>query len=141
MLPRISYTNEGIAYTVNDGKEIYIEMNQHLCKYPELYLAVLEHELEHVERGNTKIDFWIDLKMLLNLPLQWKLFLFTRKYPGARSSHKIFFKEGDSVAVNWFSLILFSFQVLLLLCLIFLLLILLGVLRIELLIQFLSQIY
>ena len=142
MLPRIIYTNEGIAYTVITDNEIYIEMNKHLCKYPDLYLAVLHHELEHVEKGNTKIDFWIDIKMLFNIPLQLKLFWFTRKHKGARCSHKIFFKQKDSslLAVNWFAFFLFSFQVLLLILLVFLLLILLGVLRIEVLLQYLFQI-
>ena len=114
MLPRILYMNDGIAYTVNDGKEIYIEMNKHLCMYPSLYLAVLDHELEHVERGNTQLDFWIDTKMLFNIPLQWKLFLFCRKHPSARTSSRLWHKEEGKLYINWYAVILFSFNILVL---------------------------
>ena len=50
MLPRISLVDEGIAYTVVTDNEIYIEMNRHLCKYPDLYLEVLKHELKQLKK-------------------------------------------------------------------------------------------
>ena len=54
----IRETNWGIANNFGD----YIEINRNLKEYPELYNAILYHELSHTnKKGFTKEDFLLDI--------------------------------------------------------------------------------
>ena len=60
-----------------------IEINRHLKKYPKLYDAILEHELEHTDNTfskkdlildltGTKINYWDLLKFMVTHPRSFK---------------------------------------------------------------------
>lgn len=60
----------------------YIEINKNLKKYPELYKAILDHEVEHTDKIFSAKDFKLDLlsaSNINNIDLLW----FIKNHPKA----------------------------------------------------------
>lgn len=54
---KIIFVNHSLANNFSDR----IEMNVYLKDYPELYNAILQHELQHTDKAFSKKDFLLDL--------------------------------------------------------------------------------
>lgn len=60
----------------------HIEVNKNLKKYPKLYKAILDHEVEHTDKFFSKKDFKMDLissSNIKNMDLLW----FIKNHPKA----------------------------------------------------------
>ena len=65
----------GVAFSINDHNQQYIEMNKDLKEDPILYTAILGHELEHT---NKIMYFWLDFKPKW---YSWRLLKWSLKHP------------------------------------------------------------
>ena len=103
MKPKIKKINYGIGFCVaENGKNLYIELNKNLDKYPILKREVLKHEMLHWGSKSFWNDFKIDLYDIFNLNKQKNLFKFQLKHPKAFMSNSPFFVENGNIIPNYF---------------------------------------
>ena len=102
----IRETTWGIANNFGD----YIEVNKYLKEYPELYNAILYHELSHTnKKGFTKEDFLLDIGPSNVNYL--KLFVFMIRHPKSlRQFLPAYIEKGNFVydinmSIAWFTAI------------------------------------
>lgn len=82
----------GLANNFGD----YIEINENLKNYPELYNSILSHELQHTDKpGLNKEDFLLDIG--IHKVDYWKLLLFMCKYPKSFTQLLPVYKKGDAI--------------------------------------------
>lgn len=71
-----------VDYGIANNFGTHIEINKNLKKYPELYKAILDHELDHTDKYFSMEDFKLDLisgNNIKNIDLLW----FIRRHPKA----------------------------------------------------------
>lgn len=88
-----------VPYGLANNYGDYIEINENLREYPELYNAILEHELSHTsEKGFTKEDFLLDIgPSKVNY---YKLFVFMCKHPRSFKQFLPIYKQDKAIVYD-----------------------------------------